>query len=209
MSATAPWNLDFATICSALEHTGVAVLESISTVENAATLLAYCQSQLAWRAAGIGAGHSTNLAIRGDRTHWLSSENSAIEADVLAMLNRLRCALNQTLWLNLASVEAHFAHYAPGTGYARHKDVFQHDAQRVISFVLYLNPTWQLADAGRLALYLPEGVRFVPPTSRSAVLFVSADIEHAVECTNRDRYSIAAWFRRAELANKFAPKPPS
>ena len=161
-------------------------------------LLAYCQSQAAWRAAGIGAAHSTNLAIRGDRTHWLSSENSAVEADVLGMLDRLRCALNQTLWLNLASVEAHFAHYAPGTGYARHKDVFQHDAQRVISFVLYLNPEWQPADGGRLELYLPEGVQFVPPTSRSAVLFVSADIEHAVERTNRDRYSIAAWFRRAK-----------
>lgn len=97
-------------------------------------LLAYCQSQAAWRAAGIGAGHGTNLAIRGDRTHWLSSKNGAVEADVLAMLDRLRCALNQTLWLNLASVEAHFAHYAPGTGYARHKDVFQRDAQRVIFF---------------------------------------------------------------------------
>ncbi len=161
-------------------------------------LLAYCQSQAAWRAAGIGAANSTNLAIRGDRTHWLNSENSAIEADVLAMLDRLRCALNQTLWLNLASVEAHFAHYAPGTGYARHKDVFQHDSQRVISFVLYLNPAWRPADSGRLVLYLPEGVQFVPPTSQSAVLFVSADIEHAVERTNRDRYSIAAWFRRAK-----------
>lgn len=198
VTTAAPWNLDFAAVCSALEQCGVAVLDSITTVENAAALLAYCQSQAAWRAAGIGAGHSTNLAIRGDRTHWLSSENGAIEADVLAMLDRLRCALNQTLWLNLASVEAHFAHYAPGTGYARHKDVFQHDAQRVISFVLYLNPAWQPADGGRLALYLPEGVQFVLPTSQSAVLFVSADIEHAVERTNRDRYSIAAWFRRAE-----------
>ena len=198
MTTAARWNLDFAAICSALERTGVAVLENITSVEHAAALLAYCQSQAAWRAAGIGAAHSTNLAIRGDRTHWLNSENSAVEADVLAMLDELRCALNQTLWLNLASVEAHFAHYAPGTGYARHKDVFQHDAQRVISFVLYLNPTWQLADGGRLELYLREGVQFVPPTSRNAVLFVSADIEHAVERTNRDRYSIAAWFRRAE-----------
>lgn len=197
MSGAAPWNLNFENICSALELKGVAVLDNISTAENSAMLLAYCKKHAAWRPAAIGAAHNANLDIRGDRTHWLSCENGAVEEQVLTMLNALRCALNQTLWLNLASVEAHFAHYAPGTGYERHKDVFQHDALRVISLVLYLNAAWQPADGGRLELYLQDGVQFVAPIAGTAVLFVSADIEHAVERTTQDRYSIAAWFRRA------------
>ncbi len=191
------WQINVAKISAALAHTGVAVLEDITSAQHAAVLLDYCKSHASsWPQAGIGAKNSTNLAVRGDRTHWLSSEKNPIEAEVLSMLDALRCALNQTLLLNLASVEAHFAHYAPGTGYARHKDVFQHDALRVISLVLYLNPAWHPAHGGRLALYLPDGVQFVPPQSGKAVLFVSAEIEHSVELTTVDRYSIAAWFRR-------------
>ncbi len=193
----ASWEIDTAKIGAALEQTGVAVLEKFISADFAKQLLDYCKSQASsWKIAGIGAEHSSNLAIRGDRTHWLSCENNAIEAEVLRMLDALRCALNQSLWLNLSTVEAHFAHYAPGTEYVRHKDVFQRDAARVISLVLYLNPEWQQADGGRLALYLSDGVRFVPPHSGTAAIFISSDIEHAVERTTVDRYSIAAWFRR-------------
>jgi len=192
------WEIDTAKICAGLEHTGVAVLEKIISAQFAAALRAYCKSQASsWNPAGIGTEHITNLAIRGDRTHWLSPETNALEAQVLRMLDTIRCALNQTLWLNLAAVEAHFAHYAPGTGYVRHKDVFQRDALRVISLVLYLNPAWQQADGGRLVLHLPDGVQFVPPLSGTAVLFVSAETEHSVERTAVDRFSIAAWFKRA------------
>ena len=192
------WKIDVAKISAALAHTGVAVLEDTISAQHAAVLLDYCKShENAWQQAGIGTEHSTNLAVRGDRTHWLSSENHLIEAQVLSLLDLLRCALNQTLWLNLATVEAHFAHYAPGTGYARHRDVFQHDALRVISLVLYLNPTWLPAHGGRLALYLDDGVKFVQPESGRVVFFVSSDTEHSVERTTVDRYSIAAWFRRA------------
>lgn len=198
MPSTAFWQIDIAKISAALEHTGVAILEDITSAKYAAVLLAYCKSQASsWNLAGIGAEHSANLAIRGDRTHWLSSKNNALEAEVLSMLDAIRCALNQTLWLNLATVEAHFAHYAPGTGYARHKDVFQRDALRVISLVLYLNPVWHPAHGGRLTLYLRDGVQFIPPQSGRAVLFVSAETEHSVERTTVDRYSIAAWFRRS------------
>ena len=183
---------------AALELSGVAVLEQITSAKDSAVLLNYCKNHAnSWQQAGIGAAHSANLAVRGDHTHWLSSENHAIEAEVLSMLDGLRRTLNQTLFLNLASVEAHFAHYAPGTGYARHKDVFQRDALRVISLVLYLNPAWHPIHAGRLALYLRNGVQFVQPQSGRAVLFVSAETEHSVERTTVDRYSIAAWFKRS------------
>ena len=194
---TVLWEIDTAKISTALEHTDVVVLENIISAQFAGELLSYCKSQAnSWSQARIGAEHIANSTIRGDRTHWLSCENHALEAQVLSMLEVIRHALNQTLWLNLAAVEAHFAHYAPGTGYARHKDVLQRDAARVISLVLYLNPAWQQSDAGRLELHLGNGVLFVPPQSGTAVIFVSAETEHAVERTTVDRYSIAAWFRR-------------
>ena len=191
-----PWQIDIANVSAEIAHKGVSVLQNMISVAHAAALLAYCKSHIAWHAAGIGAAHTANLNIRGDRSHWLDSETNAIEAEVLSKLNAFRCALNQTLWLNLATVEAHFAHYAPGTGYAQHKDVFHHDAQRVISLVIYLNPAWQRADGGRLLLHLREGVQFVAPQSGTAVVFVSAETEHSVERTTLDRYSIAAWFKR-------------
>ena len=197
MINAAPWEIDTTNLSSALERSGVAILENIISAELAAELLSYCKSQAnSWSQAGIGAGHIANSTIRGDRTHWLSSENHALEAQVLSMLEVIRHALNQTLWLNLAAVEAHFAHYAPGTGYSLHKDVLHHDAARVISLVLYLNPAWQQADGGRLELHLHSGVQLVSPQSGTAVIFVSAATEHAVERTTVDRYSIAAWFRR-------------
>jgi len=194
----APWEIDATKMSAALELSGVAVLANIISAQFAAELLGHCKSQAStWNQARIGSEHIANSTIRGDRTHWLSSDNNATEAQVLSMLEEIRCALNQTLWLNLTTVEAHFAHYAQGTGYARHKDVFQRNAARVISLVLYLNPAWQQSDGGRLALYLSDGVQFVPPQSGTAVIFVSAETEHAVERTTVDRYSIAAWFRRA------------
>lgn len=159
---TALWEIDTAKISTALERTDVAVLENIISAQFAAELLSYCKSQAnSWSQARIGAKHIANSTIRGDRAHWLSSENNALEAQVLSMLEVIRHALNQTLWLNLATVEAHFAPYAPGTGYSLHKDVLHHDAARVISWVLYLNPAWQQSDAGRLELHLRNGVQFL------------------------------------------------
>ena len=48
--------------------------------------------------------------------------------------------LNQSLFLGLNELEAHFAHYPAGSGYQRHLDSFQNSNLRRITIVVYLNP---------------------------------------------------------------------
>ena len=109
---------------------------------------------------------------------------------------RCACGLNRELMLGLDELEAHFAMYAPGTRYAKHRDRFRDDDARVLSSVLYLNDDWQESDGGALRLYLPDRHLDVYPSAGKLVLFLSADFEHEVLAATRDRLSIAGWFRR-------------
>ena len=95
----------------------------------------------------------------------------------------------------LAEVEAHYARYAPGTGYARHSDRFRDSDSRVLSLVSYLNEDWQIEQGGALRLYLPQGTVDVMPQSGTSICFLS-EIEHEVLPATRERLSIAAWLRR-------------
>lgn len=151
---------------------------------------------LAPAAIGRGATRGQSPTIRGDHTAWLDGASTAQRA-LLDTLDAIRLELNQTLLLNLAEVEAHFARYAPGTRYARHRDAFRDDASRVVSCVLYLNADWRAGDGGALRIHLPDGAtRDVAPRGGRAVFFLSAEFEHEVLPATRERLSIAAWFRR-------------
>ncbi len=96
----------------------------------------------ALRPAGVGRGaaHVMAESIRGDRIAWLddATTNDA-ERAYLATMHALAQALNRDLMLGLASLEAHYAIYPPGAGYARHRDRFRDDDARVLSCILYLN----------------------------------------------------------------------
>ena len=59
-----------------------------------------------------------------------------------------------------------------------------------------LDPGHNEADGGALRLHLPDGAVDVPPRGGTLVLFLSAEIEHEVLPTTRERLSIAGWFRR-------------
>ena len=147
-------------------------------------------------ATGRGAGRVLEQTLRGDRTLWLDDPRcGAAPGAFLATLDELRVALNQRLFLGLAEVEAHYARYAPGTGYARHRDRFRDDDARVISSVAYLNDDWNEADGGALRLHFDGKVFDTPPLGGTAVCFRS-EIEHEVLPATRERLSIAAWFRR-------------
>jgi SM-20-related protein len=111
-------------------------------------------------------------------------------------MDTLRIELNRRLLLGMESLEAHFACYPPGAGYARHRDRFADDDARVLSLACYLNPDWPDAAGGALRLHLPDGPRDIAPRSGSVVLFLSGDVEHEVLPATRDRWSIAGWFRR-------------
>lgn len=139
--------------------------------------------------------HATGL--RGDATLWLDDPGCGEAAGALVLaLEVMKVALNRRLTLGLDEVEAHFAHYPPGAGYARHLDRFRNDDSRVLSLVLYLNADWPESAGGELRLHLPTGARDVAPRMGTLVLFLSADVEHEVMPATLPRYSVAAWFRQ-------------
>ncbi|MFT3898265.1 MAG: 2OG-Fe(II) oxygenase [Thermomonas sp.] len=152
--------------------------------------------ELAPAATGRGGGRTLQPTLRGDRTLWLDDARCGAAASAfLARLDELRIALNQRLFLGLVEVEAHYARYAPGTGYARHRDRFHDSDARVVSLVAYLNEGWNETDGGALRLHSDEGAVDIPPLGGSAVCFRS-EIEHEVLPALRERLSIAVWMRR-------------
>ena len=151
--------------------------------------------------AGTGSGTSPDRsgALRGDSIRWLETGASRAQDELLALLDAWRLALNRALWLGLEEIEAHYACYPPGAGYARHRDRFRDDDARVLSLVIYLNRDWGDDDGGQLRLHLDGAEHDVVPSLGRAVLFLSADVEHEVVPARRERRSIAGWFRRRVL----------
>src|SRR4249919_1976014 len=80
---------------------------------------------------------------RGDSTLWLDDAACGdASRRFLAGLEDLRRQLTGRLMLGINEVEAHYALYPPGAGYARHRDRFRDDDARVLSLVCYLNNDW-------------------------------------------------------------------
>jgi SM-20-related protein len=148
-------------------------------------------------AAGRGQAYRRDAALRGDSIQWLESgagEEAATR--FLRAMQTLQRDLNRALLLGLDELEAHYAVYPAGTGYARHRDRFRDDDARVLSLVVYLNADWNERDGGELRLHLPDGARDVTPRRGTSVVFLSDEVEHEVLPARRERMSIAGWFRR-------------
>lgn len=152
------------------------------------------------RRAGIGREreHQHNRAVRTDQTHWLDHDSPAAAA-FLQRMEQLRVALNRRLFLGLFDYEAHYARYATGAYYRKHRDAFADGrSNRVLSTVLYLNPRWDADDGGEIVLYDDDGQRElarVAPARGRLLIFLSERFPHEVLPTRRTRYSIAGWFR--------------
>ena len=153
-------------------------------------------------AAGIGRGtaRAARSDIRGDRIRWLDRMEAAREeAVVWRTLDALRNALNGSLMLGVWSFEGHYALYAPGAFYARHRDAFRDDDARVVSCVLYLNERWHAAEGGALRLHVAEGKCVdVLPQGGTLVTFLAGRFEHEVLAATRPRLALTGWFRRRE-----------
>lgn len=149
--------------------------------------------------AGIGRDeqHMLNNFVRTDEICWITGESEA-GRQWLDWTGALQKFLNQRLFLGLFSFESHFAHYAPGAYYKRHLDAFKGEANRVLSLVVYLNPSWIPEYGGELVLYTgkdsEENIR-VLPLFGTVVSFLSEDFPHEVLPASQDRYSVAGWFR--------------
>jgi len=149
-------------------------------------------------AVGHGAGRVERVDVRGDRICWLDSSTSdRAELFLFAKLEAVRLAANHALQLGLFELEGHYAIYAPGHGYARHRDRFRDDDARVLSIVLYLNDRWRTHEGGALRLHLADRAWVdVTPQGGTLAAFLSDRFAHEVLPTTRQRLSIAGWFRR-------------
>ncbi|MDF1781346.1 MAG: 2OG-Fe(II) oxygenase [Alcanivoracaceae bacterium] len=148
---------------------------------------------------GRNALQQQNDWVRRDRTRWLDASSLA-QCRLLEEFESLRLLINRELFLGLFDFESHFAVYDPGAFYKRHLDAFNGDNPRLVSVVVYLNSAWSPADGGCLRIW-PErdarrAVLDVVPRAGTLVCFLSERIPHEVLAANRERFSIAGWFRR-------------
>ena len=149
--------------------------------------------------AGVGRGASQEVreAIRGDQIQWIDPGQAEACDRYLELMDSLRQAINQGLFLGLEDFECHFALYPPGAFYRRHLDRFRDDDRRMVSVVLYLNERWQPEDGGQLRMFLADDVEHdVQPDAGSLVVFLSGEVPHEVLPANRERLSLTGWFRR-------------
>jgi len=158
-----------------------------------------------FKAAGIGrrSGFQQEAEIRSDNIHWITATTETT-AEFLRWMESLRVGINRRLFMGVSDYECHFAHYPVGAFYKKHVDAFRAhtsghtNTNRVLSTVLYLNQTWQRDNGGELVVYA-EGdeqvLEKVLPEFGRLVIFLSEKFPHEVLPANRERKSIAGWFR--------------
>ena len=169
-----------------------------------------------FKRAGIGRAkaHVINSFVRTDEICWIT-DNSQAGSAWMDWTASLQVYLNRRLFLGLFSFESHFARYAKGDFYKKHKDAFKGEGNRVLSVVVYLNQNWSADDGGELVIYndqsptssiIDQSKTTVIPGFGTIVVFLSEQFPHEVLPAKRDRYSIAGWFRlNNSTANKLDP----
>jgi len=191
----------FALIAEGIENKGYTILPAAFPETLTDKLFIYQQQMEAdkFENAGIGRGNEylKNEFVRTDAISWITGETDAGK-DWLNWVSGLQSYLNRRLFLGLFSFESHFAHYSPGDYYKRHYDAFKGESNRVLSLIVYFNSHWLASDGGELVLYQNQydqvGTKVVPLMG-TIVAFLSEEFPHEVLSANRNRYSIAGWFR--------------
>lgn len=150
-------------------------------------------TQVALRPAAIASG--LQRTIRGDEIAWLAPELGLWAQHYLALLEQLGQQLGRAMMTPINQVEAHLACYAPGQGYARHRDNAHGQQRRLFSLVWYLTPQWLPTWGGQLNLQdQHEAWHQIEPISNRLVIFRS-DLLHEVQPATQTRWSITAWLR--------------
>ncbi len=214
----------FLTFCSHLndqpEHSYLKLVDRIGETgwcvlpdfleDNVAVELAD-ESLAAWREgefrrAGVGRGDNLVIRedVRTDHVMWLRDEEiTPAQQRYLDLLERLRLALNQSLYLGLFDFEGHFAVYPEGGFYKPHLDRHRDSRDRLVTVILYLNPDWKPGDGGELKLWTTPGDKegdyvIVEPKMGTLVCFLAGDYWHEVLPAKKTRASITGWFRGRE-----------
>jgi SM-20-related protein len=168
------------------------------------------ESRAAWeegefRRAGVGRGKDMVIRedVRTDHVMWLRDEDiTTCQQRYLDTLEKLRIALNRSLFLGLMGFEGHFAVYPEGGFYKPHLDRHRETSDRIVTVILYLNPDWQPGNGGELKIWTLPGDRegefaVVEPRMGTLVCFLARDHWHEVLPAGKTRASITGWFRGA------------
>jgi len=152
-----------------------------------------------FKTAGIGRQTDFQLQekIRADKIHWITA-NAEVTTEFLQWMDNLQAGINSRLFMGLFDYESHFAYYPVGAFYKKHLDAFRGKSNRVLSTVLYLNKNWLPENGGELLIYNEDGdqvIEKVLPGFGCLVIFLSEKFPHEVLPANRERKSIAGWFR--------------
>jgi SM-20-related protein len=148
--------------------------------------------------AGIGNHAVLDAAqtMRGDQIYWLDkSHKNTFEQQFLLQAEAFIARLNSTCYAGITGYEFHYAVYAPGTSYQRHKDQFTNNTSRRFSLIHYLNTDWLASDGGALLVYPTATAQAILPHAQTAVFFKSNELEHEVATAHRSRMSIAGWLK--------------
>lgn len=151
-----------------------------------------------FRMAGVGkdAQDGSMQSFRGDSIYWLNKDhNNSFEKEFLEQMEGFIHRLNSTCYAGINDYEFHYAVYAKGTFYRRHKDQFRNDNKRKYSMINYLNVNWQAKDGGQLVVYNNEIPQKIEPESGTTVFFKSDELEHEVLATAKNRVSISGWLK--------------
>jgi len=191
----------FERIANGIEAQGYVILPTALPSSVADSLLQYLSvlEEKRFHQAQIGRGteQTPNQFIRRDKISWM--EESHPEAKLWHhWTQQLKTYLNRRLFLGLFSFESHFALYQPGDFYKKHLDAFRGECNRVLTLVTYLNMGWEPDQGGELVLYGAQDeseICKVVPTFGTLIVFLSEEFPHEVLAANRDRYSVAGWFR--------------
>lgn len=202
----------FENIAQDLQIKGYSIQKNAVPIALSNLLHFHLTSMPEYKFSEAGIGRRVNLQInekiRNDEIVWIHGTSPA-GVQWLQWTQSLQQFLNRRLFLGLFSFESHFAHYAKGNYYKRHIDAFKGQANRVLSLVTYLNPTWDDEKGGQLIIYEHPGDRqgiSVLPEFGTLVVFLSEEFEHEVKPSLCDRYSIAGWFRiNSSTADKVDP----
>ena len=186
-------------VAAALQAQGWCVIDDALSNAMATALARECGEapRAAFKPAGVGRRNEHQRAplVRSDVIRWIEPSMEAGK-QYLALMDELRAALNQRLFLGLFDYECHYARYEPGAFYRRHVDAFADGKNRVLSTAFYLNRDWRTEEGGELRLYKAEAeVATVLPQWNRLVIFLSESFPHEVKPATRERHSIAGWFR--------------
>lgn len=136
--------------------------------------------------------HQLNTNIRGDYTVWL--DNNSLDENIsifLKNMENLKQNFNKVFYLGLNDFEFHFSCYHPGAFYKKHLDNPYGTHIRKLTFIIYLNETWKDGDGGEL---LFNNQNIIKPIIGNGIIFDSAEIEHEVLLSYKNRYAISGWF---------------